>query len=437
MGERTTRRAFLGSAGCGAVGLGLAATALGAEGKPAASDRIQMGFIGVGPMGGGHLRSLHRQPDVDVVAICDVHEPKLTAAIKRCGGKPKGFGDFRKLLELEDVDAVVIAPPPHWHAIMCVQAAKAGKDFYVEKPMTLYVPESKAVVQAVRRYNRITQVGTQIHATANYRRVVEIVRSGVLGKVNLVRTFNVMNQTRRGIGNPANCPPPKGLDWEMWVGPAPMRPCNPAILGGAYNHCSFMDFSGGWLPGMAPHIIDLPVWALELGHPTSVSCQGGRFVLEDCGDVPDVQEVLFQYPGLVMTWMSNLTNSYGWDFQGKGGMARRLGIYFHAEHATLYSDYGMHKIVPENPAKPPEEPKPSIPPLADHHRQWLDGIKTRQQPSCNVAYHHKVNVALCLANLSYRLRRSVAFDPATEAIVGDDEAARLAMPPYREPWTLG
>lgn len=432
MADTTTRRRFLGAA----VGIGLAARALGAEGKAAASERVNVGFIGVGPMGGGHLGQLARFPDVNVTAICDVHEARVAAGIKRTGGKAKGFGDFRKLLAEKDVDAVVIAPPPHWHAIIAVQAAKAGKDFYVEKPMTLHVGESKAVVEAARRYGRITQVGTQIHAGGNYRRVVEIIRSGVLGPVNCVRTFNVMNQTRAGIGNPPNCPVPKGLDWEMWVGPAQMRPCNPAILRGAYNHCSFMAFSGGWTPGMAPHIVDLPVWALDLGLPTQVSCHGGRFVLKDCGDAPDVQEALFQYPNLTMTWMSNLTNSYGWDFHGNPGRSRRLGIYFHAEHATLHTNYGAHTIVPENPKAPPELPAPSIPPLADHHRQWIDGIKTRKQPSCNVAYHHKVNVPLCLANLSHTLGRSIAFDPKTETIVGDPEAARMATPVYREPWRL-
>ena len=437
MARASTQRTFLRGAGTAAIGIGLAANAFGRAGKVAPSDQINVGSIGVGPMGSGHLGYLLGQKDVRMAAVCDVYEPKVGRAIKRCGGNAKGYADFRKLLDDKDVDAVVIAPPPHWHALMSIAACKAGKDFYVEKPMTLYLDESKAVVAAVRKHKRITQVGTQVHAAPNYRNVVGMIRSGVLGPVNLVRTFNVMNQTRRGIGSPANCPPPAGLDWEMWVGPAPMRPCNPAILRGAFHHCSFMDFSGGWLPGMAPHIIDLPIWALDLGLPTQVSCEGGRYVLDDAGDCPDVQEALFQYPGLTMTWMSNLTNSYGFDFHGRGGMARRLGIYFHAELATLFANYGTHKIVPEDRNREFKFPASTIPPLADHHRQWLDGIRTRKQPSCNVFYNHRVNVPCALANLSLRLRRSIAFDPDTEAIVGDPEAARLSMPAYRKPWTLG
>ena len=436
MSGKCDRRTFLAGSAA-AVGIGLAARALGAEGAAPASDRIAMGFIGIGSMGGGHLRAVSAQKDVRVAAICDINVPRREAALKRHQGA-KGFHDFRKLLEQKDIDAVVIAPPPHWHAIVAIHAAKAGKDFYVEKPMTLYVGESQAVVKAVRQYNRITQVGTQIHAGGNYRRVVEIVRAGVLGPVNAVRTFNVMNQTRRGLGMGQSGPPPKGLDWEMWVGPAPMRPWNSLITASAYQHCSFMDFSVGWLPGMAPHIIDLPVWALDLGLPSRVSCAGGRFIIKDAGDAPDVQEVLFQYPKLTMTWMSNLANSYGFDFQGRGGMARRLGIYFHGELATLRTDYGSHTIVPErDPNAKLELPPPSLPPSPGHHREWLDGIKTRKQPSCNVAYHHRVNVPCCLANLSLKIGRSVQFDPVKETVIGDDEAARLLQPTYREPWTLG
>jgi len=438
MATRQARRGFLTSLASGGLGVGLLAARLGRGAAPP-SERIRIGFIGLGPRANGLMRPLAAKPDVEVGAVCDVFARKVQAAIKRLGGKPKGYRDFRRLLDQKDLDGVVIATPPHWHAIMAVKAARAGKDFYLEKPMTLTVAESQAVVRAAQRYGRITQVGTQIHARDNYRRVVEVVRSGVLGKINVVRTFMVMNVGRKGIGKPANCPPPPDLDWEMWIGPAPMRPFNPALVRGAgAGHCWFMDYSGGWLPGMAPHIIDLPVWALELGLPTQVSCAGGRFVIDDVGDCPDVQEALFRYPGLVMTWMMDLTNSYGFDFQGRGGRSRRLGIYFHGEKATLFANYSTHTIVPEDdPKRQLPLPGLSLPRSPGHDREWLDCIKTRRQPSCNVAYHHKVNVPICLANLALRLGRSVQFDPEKETIVGDDEASRLLEPAYREPWTLG
>lgn len=443
MQPRQTRRKFLARSTATAIGIGLSAKVLGAEGQAAPSDTITMASIGVGGMGSGLQNAFLGFKEVRFAAVCDVQERKLKGSLQRCakrGHKAEGYRDFRKLLERKDLDAVVVATPPHWHALMAVAVLKSGRDLYVEKPMTMYVEESKAVVKAAKENKRVTQVGTQIHAGANYRRVVEIVRSGALGHVSVVRTFNVMNQGVKGIGKTPVGPPPKGLDWDLFCGPAPLVPFRPSMIRGAYHHCSFMAFSGGWTPGMAPHIVDLPVWALELGLPTQVSCSGGRYVIDDDGDAPDVQEALFQYPGTTMTWMGLMANSYGFDFHGaKGGRARRLGIYFHGEQATLYSNYGMHKIVPEagRNAKLEVPDKPKLPPSPGHHREFVNCIKSRQQPSCNVAYHHRVNVPLCLANAALKLGRSIQFDPKTETVVGDEEAARACVPTYRKPWTLG
>jgi predicted dehydrogenase len=433
-----TRRNFLKASGAAAVGIGLSARVLGGEGAAAPSEKVNLGFVGVGPQGGGHVRHFLGFPDVRITAVCDVDQKKVDAAVAACQGSATGYRDFRKLLEHKPLDGVVVATPPHWHALISVAVCKAGKDLFVEKPMTLTVAESQAVCRAVRQNKRISQVGTQIHAGENYRRVVEIVRSGVLGKISAVRTFLTLGATREGIGRAPDADPPPNLDWEMWVGPAPMRRFNPLIAQGAYHHCSFMDFSGGWLPGMAPHIIDLPVWALELGLPTRVASAGGRFVINDIGDEPDLQETLFQYPNVTMTWMMNLTNSYGWDYHGTGGRKRRLGIYFHGDKATLHCNYDTFKIIPEDDPKADVKlPEPSLPRSPGHYREWADCIKTRQEPSCNVFYHHKVNVPCCLANLSLKLGRSIQFDPEAETVIGDKEAAAGLQPVYRKPWTLG
>jgi predicted dehydrogenase len=193
---------------------------------------------------------------------------------------------------------------------------------------------------------------------------------------------------------------------------------------------------------MAPHIIDLPYWALDLGLPLKTSCCGGRYVLEDDGDCPDVQEVLWQYPNMTMTHMMTMVNSYGWDF-GKGTRARRIGMYLHGVNGTLYADYGICTITAEGdflketrPAelKELEEPLKSLSPGARHVREWLDCIRTRKQPSTSISYHYRIGMAIALANLSWKLGRTVQVDPATEKIVGDDEAARLAKPQYRAPW---
>ncbi len=434
-----TRRHFLrSSAAAGAASVAapylVSAAALGKEGKAPASERIQLGLIGCGGMGLANLRACVKQPDVVFTAACDVWSTRRDAAAVAHKATAKPYADYREVLARKDVDAVIIATPPHWHCRMAVDACEAGKDLYLQKPMTLHLAESLAVKNAVKKHGRICQVGTQIHAGENYRRVVEWVRSGKLGKIGAARTFFVMNQGPKGIGNPPNCDPPKEIDWDFWVGPYPMRPYNPLIVKDAYENCSFMDVSGGWTPGMAPHIIDLPVWALELGYPETTYSSGGRYTIKDAGDSPDVQEVLWQYPEFSMHWRMAMANSYGFDF-GRGTPARRLGIYFHGVNGTLFCDYGMHQVVPEGDFLKDRTPPPkSIPPSPGHEREWLDCVKSRKQPSCNPEYHCKVDVPLVLANLSLRLGRSIRFDGASEKIVGDAEAARLATPEYRSPW---
>jgi len=400
-----------------------------------ANEKIRVGLIGCGGMGRGNLANCARHPDVVVTAVCDVWKDRREATQAEYKSTAKAYHDYREMLQQPDLDGVIIGTPPHWHALQAIDAAKAGKDIYIQKPMTLHLAEAIAVKRAAEKHGRVTQVGTQIHAGGNYRRVVEWVRSGKLGPIGVVRTFLGGNQGVEGLGNVPNGDPPAGFDWDLWVGPAPMRPFNPLIVANAHTNCSFMDYSGGYTPGMAPHIIDLAWWALELGFPTTTCASGGRYVTRDAGDAYDTQQVLWKFPNLVVTWMLSLVNSYGFDFQGKGGIGRRLGVYFHGANATLFADYGTHKIVPEGDYfKDVPPPEPSIPPSPGHEREWLDSIRSRQQPSCHVGYHYKLDVAIALANLSFKLGRSIRFDPATETIVGDDEAAKLARPVYRDPW---
>ncbi len=435
-----TRRAFLEKAATiTAIGFAAPHLAAGAQPatrpKPGPNSRIHVGLIGCGGMGCANLGACASQPDVVVVAACDPWQARRNTVVQQFKDTCKGYVDFRDLLQQPDLDAVIVAPPPHWHALIAITACEAGKDIYLQKPMTLHLAESFAVRNAVKKHNTISQVGTQIHATENYRRVVELIRSGHLGPVAAARTFNVMNQMPNGVGHSPPTQPPAGFDWDLWCGPAPLIPYNPILSHGSYNHCSWMDYSGGWTPGMAPHIIDLPIWALDLGFPLRTSASGGRYFLKDDGDAYDNHEVLWQYPNFTLTWMSSLTNSYGFDFEGDPAPKRRLGIYFHGANATVAADYGTLKILPEgDKTKGMEAPPKSIPPSPGHEREWLDCIKSRQQPSCSVFYHVRVDVPLVLSLLSLKLGRSIRFDPATEKIVGDSEAAHLAIPKYRAPW---
>jgi predicted dehydrogenase len=405
--------------------------------QPSPNGRIHLGLIGCGGMGRANLEACARHPDVVVTAACDVFAARLQATVQQYQPACKGYRDFRELLQQPDLDAVIIATPPHWHALLAIAACEAGKDIYLQKPMTLHLAESFAVRNAVNQHQRICQIGTQIHATENYRRVVEFIRSGNLGPIGTVRTFNVMNQFPDGVGitTAKESPEKLGLDWNLWCGPAPLREFNRTLVRDAYYHSSWMDYSGGWTPGMAPHIIDLPVWALDLGFPLNTSSSGGRLLLKDDGDAYDNHEVLWQYPKMSLTWMSSLTNSYGFDLHGETQPARRLGIYFHGANGTMYANYERFKIVPEGDRmKDLPTPPQSIPPSPGHEREWLDSIKSRRPPSCNPNYHVKVDVPIQLSLLSLKLGRSIRFDPVKEQIIGDREAARLALPKYRPPW---
>lgn len=436
--QAVSRREFLSqSVMAGAAGVAapyfVSARALGGTTRPGANDRLQIGLIGAGGMGRGNLANCAAYDDVVVTGVCDVWQQRCEGTLAQFPSA-KPYADYRVMLEQDDIDGVIIATPPHWHCLMAVDACRAGKDIYLQKPMSLHVGETLAIKQAVARHGIISQIGTQIHAGENYRRVVEWVRSGRLGGISVVRTLNVMNQGPDGLGMEPDSEPPAGLDWDLWVGPAAMRRYNRLIASDAYTNCSFMEYSGGWTPGMAPHIIDLPFWALELGVPTRTSCHGRRAIIRDAGDAPDMQEVLWEFPGLTLTWSMSTVSSFAFDF-GRGDPARRLGIYFHGVNGTLFADYGMHQVIPEgdwmNADDPPENSIPSSP---GHEREWLDCMRTRTQPSCCVDYHYRIDLAINLANLSMRLGRDVRLDPATHQVLGDAEAAKLTVPVYREPW---
>jgi len=451
--RQVSRRAFLSrSAAVAAAGVAapyvIPSGVLAAPGRRGPNDRINVGLIGANGQGNYDLGEVMKQPDTSIVAVCEVDRTRRDRTIARVAaaatqpeGKgrhdPKPYNDYREVLARKDVDAVIIATTPHWHCRMAVDAAEAGKDFYLEKPMTMYPAETLAVKRAVERHKAITQIGTQIHATANYHRIVDVVRSGVLGKISLGHTFHVFNKGREGIGHAPDTRVPEGLDWDMWLGPAPKREFNALLFKDSAHHPSFMAYSGGWTPGMAPHIIDIPFWALELGYPTETYASGGRYLVQDDGDAYDLHEVTWQFPKFTLTWTTSLINSFAYTLQGNQGCHRRRGIYLHGENGTLVGDYGVLEVVREacflHKFNLDDIPK-SVPDSPGHHRDWLDGIRSRRQPSCHVSYHSKLDMALTLSLLSLKLGRSIRFDPKTETIVGDPEAVALSKPTYRDPW---
>ncbi len=303
-----------------------------------ANDKVNLGIIGSGGQGRGDWGRFLKQPDVNPVAICDVYKPNMAKALDMAGGKAKTYADFRKLLEQKDIDAVIVATPDHWHALPTVMACQAGKDVYVEKPLALTIREGRVMVQAARKYNRVVQVGSQQRSGAHYARAVEVVRSGKLGKVPHVLAGHIRN-SMPGFGKPPDGPPPAELDWDMWLGPAPKRQYNP--LRCLYNFRWFWDYSGGQMTNWGAHNLDIARWVMNVKSPLSVSAYGGRYALEDGGETPDVQEVIYNFPGFVLTWSVREMN----------GMSKG-GFEFHGTKGNLSSPGVASKSLPRTWARP-------------------------------------------------------------------------------------
>jgi predicted dehydrogenase len=404
--------------------------------KASANEKIQLAIIGVGGRGyGNHLDWFGRHDDVDIVAVCDVNAPYVERAVAKTGGKAKGYSDYRKLLEDKEIDAVVVCTPPQWHALMSVEALIAGKDVFCEKPMSRFPGEGKAMADAAKKYGRVTQVGTQIHATENYHKCVDVVRSGRLGKITAVRNFCAMNDNSEGLDNPPNTAPPEGLDWDTWLGPAPESPYNIGKFRDGM-HRYFKDYVDSWLHELGPHVVDLPFWALNLPCPKAVSALGGRYATTSMADVPDTLDVIWEFPDMLMTWTQMQHNAFHFGV-GKGGSGRQLGIVFHGTDGTLLANYGLCQVLDKDGKTVEGETYPqATEPSPGHEREFLDSVKSRKECSCSFANHLPMHTALNLAHIALQVGRTVHFDAEKWEITGDAESNKLITPQYRAPWKL-
>jgi predicted dehydrogenase len=428
----TTRRNILKGIGAG-LAMGLTAGNHGAFAGVAPSDKIRIGSIGVGGMGTGRLREFMKQPDVSVAAICDLDQIRLDRALaeaeKQQGQKPQGFRDFRKLLELKDLDVVVIATPDHWHALPAIHAFKAGKDVFVEKPLSYSIGEGRAMVRAAQANKRVSQMGNHIHNDLpNFRRVVEIVRSGMLGKISRVACWKTSLLASK-LGTPPDCPPPAELDYDFWLGPAPRRPYNPNRSHGSFRY--FWDYSGGIFIDFWAHITDVAYWALELKAPNSVASLGGRYFISDNTETPDTLDLIYEFSNLDMTWTLNPMPIPG--FEHMGG----IGCIFQGTDATLVTNYQTHELYVKGKKVPEfKRPEPSIPDSPGHIREFLDAVKSRQRTTCDVEYGHQLTKGGLLGNIAFRLGRRIYWDDTRERVLGDSVAGRMVTRRYRKPWKL-
>jgi predicted dehydrogenase len=392
--------------------------ALGAETKPAASERLTLGFIGVGGMGTGHLHALRALPDVQIVAIADVDEEHRSAAVNLIGKDCTGYRDYRELLARKDIDAVVIATPDHWHALTAIHACQAGKDVYCEKPLSLTVREARQMVEAARRHGTVFQVGSQQRSSPEFRKACEYVLSGRIGKLQWMRAGFGGGPT---CGWAPNTAPPPGLDWNMWLGPTPWQEYTPQRCHGTFRW--FYDYSGGKMTDWGAHHNDIAQWANGTSHsgPVKIEPVSATFPTDGLFETATSFQVRSTYANGVT--LETVSDDHGVHFQGTDGWIKVDRGFFEASDPQIdKTPLGAGEVhLYQSPG---------------HHRDWFDCIRSRRRPIADVEIGCRSATLCHLANIAIRTGKAIHWDPDQERITNDPSLNAWLGRPYRSPWTL-
>lgn len=441
------RRAFIKTTGLAALGL----SAFPVYARPFAEERPRVGLIGTGWYGKADLLRLIQVAPVEVVSLCDVDSvmladaAALVATRQRSKKTPRTYRDYRQMLAERDLDIVLIATPDHWHALAMIEAARTGVDMYVQKPISVDVVEGQAMLAAARKYNRVVQIGTQRRSTPHLVTARDrIIREGRLGTVGLVEIYCYYHM--RAKANPPDTAPPANLDYEMWTGPAPMRPYNTLVHPRSWR--AFMEYGNGIVGDMCVHMLDMVRWMMDLGMPTRISSSGGILVDKASkANITDSQTATFDYGDLQVVWTHRAYGDppdpkYPW------------GATFYGDKGTLKASVMSYDFVPTGKGGTPihEDVKYEFeqypedrtekdlethvaPAIRAHMKDLLANIATRGKPVADIEQGYMSTTACILANLSLDLGRSLTWDHAKGLVVGDDEANARLRRPYRAPWT--
>lgn len=392
-----------------------------------ANDLIRVGLIGCGGMGTRHLEALCNNKQCEVASVCDVYLPRCEAAVKlvadATGKRPDSYQDFRRVLDRDDIDAIFLATPDHWHPLMTILGCQAWKDVYVEKPVCTTIEEGRAMVKAARRYGRVVQVGTQQRSMPLFKQAMTIIHNGTLGPVTTASAWVGVNFVDiRETPQPV----PEGLDWDLWLGPAPDVPFSPQRFG---NFRSFYDYArGGELTNWGVHLVDVVHWGIGQDRPLSVQALGGSYLRGPGADNYETIEALLEYPGCSVTWEQRHANAhankgYGMKFHGPKGRLTMDRNTFVVEPAEL----GVGEVIgePERSWAHPE-----------HHNDFFECMRTRGRPAADIEIGVRSTAAVLLAGIALKTRRRLVWDGDAERFIGDEAANRHLTRPYRAPWHL-
>ncbi len=439
------RRKFLRDSAAGLTGAGLTSFTANAASQnqvAGANRRLRVGLIGCGGQGTSDLRAMLRAGNVECVALCDVDDEQ-TAKTRQLvetqfKQKPDLFArDFRRVLDRKDIDLVIVGTPDHWHALPTVMACQAGKDVYVEKPLSLTIAEGRVMVDVARRYNRVVQMGTQQRSSTHYAEAVEYLRSGKLGQIRLVKTWAYQDW----MGNIPKVPdeaPPATVDYDFWLGPAPKRPFNRNRF--HFNFRWYYDYSGGLMTDWGAHMIDVANWGMGVKAPRAAMSVGGKFGFpDDAEETPDTQQALWEFDNYTMVWEHATAI-------GQGPYMRDHGVAFHGNNGVLVVDRGGWEVLPETETKKrkkvyrmagePRRGGGGEDMHFNHVKNFLDCVESRKRPNSDIEIGHNSMIACHLANIAFRAKRRVNWDVENEKVIGDPEAQKLVSKEYRTPWKL-
>jgi len=411
-----------------------------------ANDRIRVGFVGVANRGGQLISAFLENKECEPAALCDVSQSTMAKANERLGGKLPTFADYRKLLEQKDIDAVALATPDHWHALQTVHACRAGKDVYVEKPVSVTVVEGRKMVEVARATKRVVQVGLHRRSSKLFGRVAKMVQANQFGKVTVSRCYHLSNMFPAGIGKAAPSDPPADLNWEMWLGPRPSRPFQETIA--PYKFRWWMPYSSQ-IANNGVHFIDAIRWLTGDEAPRRIVALGGRFAVDDDRTIPDTLEVTYELPsgGLLVFGQ--------YEANGNPMLAQPGYFELRGTQASIYLSDSVAKVVPERGGqfqdhKPRMEAteikandvatdKRGIGNLsltAQHAKNFLDCMRSRELPACDIEVGHRSTTFAHLGNIAWQTRSLLEWDAAKEKFVGNAQADALLHYEYRKPWTL-
>jgi predicted dehydrogenase len=429
------------------------ATALSYSRILGANDRVRMGYIGLGNRGDQVHDAFLEHGDNETVAVCDLRDDYMDFAVQKSRAHPKKYNDYGALLEDKGVDAVVIATPDHWHALMFIDACNAGKDVYVEKPLSLTVVEGRKMVEAAEATRRVSQVGTQRRSTASLKEAAELVRSGGIGRVTVAKSYHIQNEWPKGIGNPPDGAPPNEKEWDRWLGPAPKVPHNRNRA--YYKFRWFYNYSGGQLSNFGVHNVDMIRWCLGLEYPRRVAALGGKYVMQDNREIPDTLDVIWEFDGGTLMSFSQ------YNANAAPPNPLKAEIELRGTKGTMYLMSGRWQVVPEQLtdleffARTPldrvserayRNRKAVIEPVSNargvestpsHARNFLDCVKSRAKCNADVLIGHVSTATTLLGNIAHKTRSTLEWDGRAERFTNHEAANRLLQYQYRAPYKLG